>query len=107
MLFWLAPLLREGVRIFDFGGHVGMHFYAYSRYLEFPRRFDWMVCDLPEITRRGEDLARQRGVPGLSFTNRLEAADGCDILIGAGSLQYIESPSLPCCCQDWRVNPGT
>ena len=94
ILFWLAPLLRENIQIFDLGGHVGMHFYVYSKYLSFPRRLGWTVCDLPEITRRGEDLARQRGASGLSFTNRLEAAESCDILIAAGSLQYIESPSL-------------
>src|SRR6476659_4000820 len=30
MLFWFSTLLKENVTIFDFGGNVGTHFYAYS-----------------------------------------------------------------------------
>ena len=94
MLFWLTPLLKDGLRIFDFGGHVGMHFYSYAQYMTYPPRLSWLVCDLPEITKRGEELARQQNTAGLSFTNRFEDAEDADILIAAGVLQYIESPSL-------------
>jgi len=94
MLFWLNCLLRNDITIFDFGGHAGTHFYAYSKYLAYPSGLKWIVCDLPEITRAGEDLAREQQKKGISFTNRFEDCNGADILIAAGSLQYIESPSF-------------
>lgn len=94
VLFWLGNLLREGVTVFDVGGHVGIQFYAYSRYLKYPAGLKWVVCDLPEITNEGRALAEVEHQPALSFTNRLQEADGADILIAAGALQYIESPSL-------------
>src|ERR1700722_10940893 len=28
VLFWLASLLRQPIRLFDYGGHCGTHFYA-------------------------------------------------------------------------------
>ncbi|HTP31889.1 MAG TPA: methyltransferase, TIGR04325 family [Candidatus Acidoferrales bacterium] len=94
VLYWLSRLLQPGVHIFDYGGHLGTHFYAYARYLTYPPGLTWTVCDLPEITRAGEQYAREQDARGLAFTNRPEEASGADILIAAGSLQYIESPSL-------------
>lgn len=94
VLFWLKGVLAEGCRVFDLGGHIGFQYYVYSKYLAYPAGMSWMVCDLPEITRAGEDLARAEQRSGISFTNRLEDACGSDVLIAAGSLQYIESPSF-------------
>jgi putative methyltransferase (TIGR04325 family) len=95
MLFWLGKILRPRFSIFDYGGHLGTHFYAYAKYLDYPPGLRWMVYDLPAITRAGEELMRQNGARGLEFTNRFEEADGTDILIAAGSLQYVEQPRLP------------
>lgn len=95
MLFWLRQLLRSTCVIFDYGGHVGTHFYAYRKYLTYPPGLRWMVCDLPAITQAGRVLARHEGVRGLEFTNRFADAEGSDVLIAAGSLQYVEDPRLP------------
>lgn len=95
VLFWLARLVKEGASVFDYGGHAGTHFYAYSRYLDYPASLSWLVCDLPEITRVGEERARQSGRRQIEFTTRFEDGVRSHILIAAGSLQYIESPSLP------------
>jgi putative methyltransferase (TIGR04325 family) len=94
VLFWLSRLLGGYKSVFDLGGHVGVSFYSYSKYLDFPRGLTWTVCDVPEITRAGEKLAQEKGAKGLAFTNRVEEADGCDLFLAMGSLQYIDSPSL-------------
>lgn len=95
VLFWLKPLLLPGVRVFDFGGHVGLQFYSYQRYLRFPEGAQWQVCDVTAVVERGRALARERGVPeGLTFSTGFHNADGADVLIAAGSLQFVEGPSL-------------
>jgi putative methyltransferase (TIGR04325 family) len=94
VLFWLKPLLSEGCTLFDFGGHLGTHFYAYSKYMDYPSGMRWLVCDLPLITEIGRQLLRETGRSGLSFTNEFNDGDGADILLASGSLQYIETPSF-------------
>ncbi len=94
ILFWLAKLLKENSKVFDYGGHLGTHYYAYARYLSYPIGMRWTVCDLPVITRMGEELSLKENAASISFTNDFASADGSDVLIAAGSLQYIEKPSL-------------
>ena len=95
ILFWLAPLLRQPIRLFDYGGHCGTHFYAYSHYTEYSPGLRWEVCDLPEIIQMGEKIAREQGKAQLTFTDSFERAERADVLLAAGSLQYIESPRFP------------
>ena len=92
VLFWLAPLLRNPIRLFDYGGHCGTHFYAYARYVDYSPSLQWVVCDLPEIIRCGAQIAAEQDKKQLAFTDRFEESDGADVLLAAGSLQYIESP---------------
>jgi putative methyltransferase (TIGR04325 family) len=106
VIFWLARLMKDDTSIFDYGGHAGTHFYAYSRYLSYPRNLSWLVCDLPEITRAGEDIARQSGSHQIRFTTRFEDGAGSQILIAAGSLQYIESPALPELLSQSSIKPA-
>jgi putative methyltransferase (TIGR04325 family) len=94
MLFWLARLLRPGVSIFDLGGHVGIAYYAYAKYLEYPDSLSWKVCDVPAVVVAGQALARERGANTVSFTDQVEDASGADIFLAAGSLQYIEEPLI-------------
>jgi putative methyltransferase (TIGR04325 family) len=35
LLFWLRPLLSNGMRVFDFGGYLGNGFYLYRPYLDY------------------------------------------------------------------------
>ncbi len=94
LMFWLSHALRGGARsVFDFGGHVGIKFYAYRRYLAYPDDLRWTVCDVPAVVESGQKFARiTSGSEKLSFTTRFEEADGCDVLFAAGSLQYVEEP---------------
>ena len=103
ILFWLSKLLRENQSVFDFGGSYGIHFFAYDKHLGYPSGLRWVVCDLPEITRLGQEKAKKEGRSEISFTNDLCEASGKDIFISSGSIQYADSffetfsqiPSLP------------
>ncbi len=92
VLFWLAPLLHSPIRLFDYGGHCGTHFYAYGQYVDYSPGLQWVVCDLPEITHFGAQVAAEQGKKQLTFTNQFEDSDGADVLLAAGSLQYVEAP---------------
>ncbi len=94
VLFWLRSIVEGATRVFDLGGHVGVSYYCYSRYVNLPAGLDWLVCDVPAMAVTGEPIARERGAKCLRFTSRVEDADGCDIFLALGSLQYIEQPSL-------------
>lgn len=92
VLWWLRPVVRPGLKVFDVGGHIGLAFYAYREWLQLPADAMWTVQDVPAITRRGIDVARQRGETRLRFTERIEDVDGADVLLASGSLQYIARP---------------
>jgi putative methyltransferase (TIGR04325 family) len=95
VLFWLAPTLRPGMRVFDYGGHVGVQFYSYQRYLKFPQPLRWLVCDVPAVVEAGRAIAREQGVDDrLAFTTEVPDADGADVFICAGALQFVERPLL-------------
>ncbi|HEY1695242.1 MAG TPA: methyltransferase, TIGR04325 family [Polyangiaceae bacterium] len=90
VLYWLKPMFSERVRrVFDLGGHVGIANYSYERYLGSLDAIEWKVCDLPAIVEAGRELAASRGRRGLSFTTRYEDADGADVLLASGVLQYL------------------
>jgi putative methyltransferase (TIGR04325 family) len=92
ILFWLRSMLTENGFLFDYGGHIGLQFYNYSRYLEFPTSFHWVACDVPAATRLGEKIAKDRRETRLSFTNQFQDCEGSNVLLASGSLQYIETP---------------
>ncbi len=94
VMFWLAPLLQRPARLFDFGGHCGTHFYAYTQYIDYSPGMRWVVCDVPEIMQYGEKIAAEQGKKQLSFAKQFADADGADVLLAAGSLQYVESPTF-------------
>lgn len=90
IVFWLKDLLTEGCTVFDFGGNVGTHFYGYEGYLNYPKNLRWMVCELPALAQAGEELARRENRSELVFTTNFEDANGADIFIGSGSIQYVD-----------------
>jgi len=104
VLFWLSRILTEGTTVFDYGGHVGVSYYRFEGYLNYPKGLQWRVCDMPEITRAGEEIARERGNPPLFFCNQFEAGDGADVLLAFGALQYIPI-SLAQSISGWRRRP--
>jgi putative methyltransferase (TIGR04325 family) len=103
VIFWLGRALREAHSVFDCGGNIGVTYYKFGHYLDFPAGLRWLICDLPEITKAGEEIAMERGAP-LSFTTRLDEGEGCEILLGIGAIQYIQKP-LAQSLAEWRQKP--
>ncbi len=93
VIFWLGRLIDGGGRrLFDYGGHIGLRFYAYSPYLQLPPGFTWTVWDVPAVTRQGRQVALEHGISGLEFTDEVGQAAAADIFFASGSLQYFEEP---------------
>lgn len=89
-LWWLERALPEAKCLFDFGGHIGVSFYGFSRYLPLPGDFRWIVCDVPAVIDRGRELATLRRAAGLEFTADFKQAAQADVLHASGSLQFLE-----------------
>jgi len=92
VLFWLRGILAPGSFVFDFGGHVGVSYHGWRRYLGYPEGTRWLVHDVPAIIKVGAELAAERDSPGLAFTGDVADGRGCDVFLSAGALQYVEEP---------------
>ena len=92
ILFWLSKILHPRARIFDWGGNIGVSYYAYRPYLDSLDLVEWIVNDVPSVVALGEELKVTRGASSLSFTTSLATLESCDIMLAAGSLQVIEDP---------------
>jgi putative methyltransferase (TIGR04325 family) len=106
VLFWLRGALDEGARtLLDLGGYVGHAFRQYDRYLAFPDAFRWTVFDLPHITQAGQVLSARHPTPRLRFSNTVDDGCGMDILLAAGSLQYLPENYLHERLKAWQKRP--
>lgn len=92
LVHWLSRLFAAGERrIFDLGGHIGVSYYGFSHYLDYPQDLRWQVHDMPRVLDAGREWAATHDPQRrLSFTDRREDADGCDILLSSGALQYLD-----------------
>jgi putative methyltransferase (TIGR04325 family) len=106
VLHWLERALPKGGRVFDFGGHVGVKFYAFRSIGAIPPPIQWMVYDVPAVTRSGRELAKSRRETDLTFTDTFEDASGADVFLGLGALQYVET-SLPDLMKKLAKQPKT
>lgn len=106
ILFWLQKLLSESCNsVFDIGGHIGVGYYAYQQYINYPAALQWCVSDVPAVVEHGRKLAEQRDKFGkLSFTSDLNDVAGADILFASGSIQYIP-PTLADLLRDIPSRP--
>lgn len=92
MMFWLDRFLTQGARrIFDLGGHIGIAYYAYQKYLSYPEGLRWTVQDVPAVNEAGRRWATAHDpARRLGFADDVSEASGSDILFAAGSLQYLD-----------------
>jgi putative methyltransferase (TIGR04325 family) len=95
-LYWLSRSFVEDLnRVADIGGSVGIKYFAFQEFVEFPADLVWRVIDVPAVARRGREFAASRGPsPGLEFSDTLADADGMDVIFASGVLQYLPQ-SLP------------
>ena len=88
VLFYLQKLLQQNQlhTLTDFGGHVGVKFYAYRDKLTFPADLNWQVVEVPAMVAEG----RRRVTPGvtsLNFFENIADTAPADVLICSGVLQ--------------------
>jgi putative methyltransferase (TIGR04325 family) len=91
MIYWLGRWFAEGAhRVFDIGGHIGIAYYAYQKYLSYPSSLSWTVMDVPAVNASGSQWAVEHDpARRLHFADEVSAASGSDVLFAAGSLQYL------------------
>ncbi|WNZ27669.1 methyltransferase, TIGR04325 family [Leptolyngbya sp. NK1-12] len=104
MLPWLRQALEDSTTVFDLGGNVGVSYYGFQNHITFPENLCWTVCELSELVNAGEKLARETNSSALKFTTELVDADGYDILLTIGTLQYIE-PTLATLLSQFKTKP--
>jgi putative methyltransferase (TIGR04325 family) len=90
-LFWIADAFERGwLSVADVGGSVGIKCYAFAEYLQFPEGWSWRVIDVPAAVTLGNEVARARGASAnITFSSPLTDADGFDVLMCLGSLQFL------------------
>ena len=90
VLFWLKQIIAADTRVFDFGGHIGVSYYGWQQYLHYPEGLTWRICDVRAIIEEGAKLASERDAKGLQFTSDIADGRDCNVLLVAGSLQYVD-----------------
>jgi putative methyltransferase (TIGR04325 family) len=90
VVYWLSRIARPTDRLLDFGGHVGVSFYAFAPYLGSSMPAHWTICDVPAVATAGRALAQKQQASGVHFVSSLGDAGAADIFFAAGSLQYLE-----------------
>jgi len=105
VIFWLEKAFVKGARsVIDFGGHIGVAYYSYQNYINYPNQLNWLVCDVEEVTLEGVRLADRKGINNLEFTTDIKNGDGRDVFFASGSLQYMEN-SLAVMIADYKKLP--
>lgn len=90
-LCWLMRSMHEGMRgIGDLGGSIGIKYIAFRDPLAAWPDLSWTVHDVPEAVAHGRKLSAARGDGSqLSFADRMEDLQSCDVLLASGVLQYL------------------
>jgi putative methyltransferase (TIGR04325 family) len=92
ILFWLSRLLPDCKTLFDWGGNIGISYFAFRKHLRYPPDLTWLVSDVPAVVEEGIATAKDMNAPGLRFTTTLEGLGDADILLAAGTVHFIEDP---------------
>lgn len=105
-LFWMADAVYRGLtRVADIGGAVGIKYFAFQPFIDYPENLRWLVIDMPAVATEGRRFATVRGVDGqLQFSDQLADADGCEVLYASGALQYLDR-SLPDILAGFETKP--
>ena len=87
--FWLSQLLESNGTVVDYGGSIGLTYYAWRKLLPLPAGLRWVVVEVEAIVRQGRRVAEREQATGLEFFDDLSAAPRADVLFTAGALQYM------------------
>jgi putative methyltransferase (TIGR04325 family) len=105
VLYWLRSAFQDSRSLLEIGGHIGVAYYGFARVLKYPSDLTWTILDVPTIAAAGRRLAKERGRTNVRFVANLAETEGADILLAAGSLQYLDSPNLARTVAALRVRP--
>lgn len=105
VLFWLRGAFENSRSVFEIGGHVGVAYYGFSQVVDYPADLKWTICDVPTVATAGATLAKERGRTNINFVTHPDQAEGADIVLAAGALQYVDSPSLADAIASFRIKP--
>jgi putative methyltransferase (TIGR04325 family) len=90
---WLALGQPSTLRVLDFGGALGSHFYALATHWPWCR-LSWTVCETTAVANAGNTEFNYDRLDGstLRFSDQAEVVleSGCDLVFASCSLQYIE-----------------
>ena len=90
VLYFLSDLISKGSArsMIDFGGHVGVKYYAYQKLLALPDDFHWRVVDLAPMVAEGRRRCADFKPRHLTFYDDVALAPASDILFCSGVLQF-------------------
>jgi putative methyltransferase (TIGR04325 family) len=101
----LARILPESKTLFDLGGNIGLSFYQFKGMITYPPALRWTICDVPFVNEAGRRIAQKKGETQLTFTDDRQLANGTDIYLTFGALQYFEK-TLAEILSELAVKPG-
>lgn len=89
-MVWLARSFQQGLHtVVDFGGSVGIKYFAFRRFMDYPASLRWLVVDMPAVADRGRRFAAEHQVTDtLQFSDQWQSIAQADVLLASGSLQY-------------------
>jgi len=91
VMWWLERAFHEGATsLFDIGGSVGVHYYAYGHYFKMPANLTWLVAEVPAMVAIGRDLAQKNQAAALRFTEDLEGGKDACVWLSAGAFHYLD-----------------
>lgn len=91
VLFWMEKLKNDFRTVFDFGGHIGIHYYSYPKLLDFKCIDEWTICDVEKVCKEGKLYSQMHPRnTRLNFVSDMNFCKGYDLLLAIGSLQYLE-----------------
>jgi putative methyltransferase (TIGR04325 family) len=91
-LFWLGKVLPGSKSVFDWGGSVGLKYFAFRPYLEYATDLEWLVGEVPAVVELGRKIAQNEGASALRFTTDFTGMADADVLLAFGVLQFIDDP---------------
>jgi len=91
VMFFLADFKRRGWlnTVTDLGGHLGVKYHAFRKFLDLPKDTSWQVVDVPAVCKEGR-RRQASGETSLQYFEDPEKTAPCDVLLCSGVLQYLD-----------------
>ncbi len=88
-LFKVAIEQNNKLRVLDFGGALGSHYFQNKEFLKPLHIERWTVVEQPAYVNLG---AAQIAASTLNFANKIEDVKNANVLLSSSTLQYLEEP---------------